>query len=406
LIYQRPEHVEAGTARDEALSLAGGLVKEFPESTDALNVMGWAWYSFGDSTAAHACWEESLRLDPDNAPAYFCMGRVASEMGDHARAAEMFREALHRDPSSIEASAKLAQALVELDKSREVVALLEGNVPPDLAGLPHRSWLSQAYLALGELEEAKRHLEFIVASSPSDREAHYLLAQVCAKLGEQAAAEEYLGKVERLHEADLRGRQKRHALRGDDAARGLLGSIYYLAGHLYSDRGLVLQAEKTWQQGKARDPADTKNRRALVRLFRNQGRLVAAVKVQEEIRDVEPETALHALEVAQLWGQLGRITEGEEVLRDILQQFPTWGRGYAELARLFLKSEGKLEEAREAAKKAVELDPTAAHYSLLGATCWKTGDYDQARKAVEQAVALDPKNAEYQRLQEHVRENL
>ena len=88
--------------------------------------------------------------------------------------------------------------------------------------------------------------------------------------------------------------------------------------------------------------------------------------------------------------------EAEQAYRKAIELTPRQAGGYLALAGLYLDKGRKLPEARKLAEKAVELEPTAKNYFLLGAACLRSGDAAAARSAARQAAALDPFNSEYQ----------
>jgi Flp pilus assembly protein TadD len=65
----------------------------------------------------------------------------------------------------------------------------------------------------------------------------------------------------------------------------------------------------------------------------------------------------------------------------------------------------RLSEARTAAQRAVDLEPTASNYSVLGAVCARTGDSDAALAAIETAMNMEPNNAKYTQLYEQIQRN-
>jgi Flp pilus assembly protein TadD len=77
---------------------------------------------------------------------------------------------------------------------------------------------------------------------------------------------------------------------------------------------------------------------------------------------------------------------------------------HAALAQLYLKTNRKLPQARELLRTAVELEPTAPNYFLLGTACLASGDSTGAGEAISQALKLDPENATYRRLYDSMRE--
>lgn len=77
---------------------------------------------------------------------------------------------------------------------------------------------------------------------------------------------------------------------------------------------------------------------------------------------------------------------------------PEKSDGYRELAKLYLKSDIKLQEAKNLAEKAVKQGPTAVNYMALSQACDKNGDTAGAISAAKQAVELEPSNPIYQRI--------
>ncbi len=95
---------------------------------------------------------------------------------------------------------------------------------------------------------------------------------------------------------------------------------------------------------------------------------------------------------------LDLFDEAESAYQRVIELTPQQASPYVALARLYLDHVRKLPEAKKLAEEAVQRQPSAQHYYLLGATCQANGDKAGARKAVAQAAALDPQNPEYQRV--------
>ena len=65
-----------------------------------------------------------------------------------------------------------------------------------------------------------------------------------------------------------------------------------------------------------------------------------------------------------------------------------------------------LPRAKELAQKAVQLEPVAKNYFLLGMTCRANGDLEGAASALTQAAALEPHHAEFRRAREQIKQEL
>jgi len=70
---------------------------------------------------------------------------------------------------------------------------------------------------------------------------------------------------------------------------------------------------------------------------------------------------------------------------------------------LNLLQNASLDQAREYAAKAVELEPVAGHYYLLSVACIKQGDLRSALSAIQSAVRLKPQDARYGQLLQQLR---
>lgn len=112
----------------------------------------------------------------------------------------------------------------------------------------------------------------------------------------------------------------------------------------------------------------------------------------EELKSLEPKNHLHLRNEGLLYARMGKLDEAERVFREICRLEPARGFGYAALADLLLRRGRALAEARGLAERAVDLEPTAQHWTLLATTANQMGDRTAARAALERALALDPGN--------------
>ena len=90
---------------------------------------------------------------------------------------------------------------------------------------------------------------------------------------------------------------------------------------------------------------------------------------------------------------MGQFDRAEWAYRKVIRLSPRRGVGYRELANLYMQSGKDAGEARSLAEKAVQVEPTLDHYTLLGRICWHLGDKASARAALAEALRLDPANS-------------
>jgi eukaryotic-like serine/threonine-protein kinase len=89
----------------------------------------------------------------------------------------------------------------------------------------------------------------------------------------------------------------------------------------------------------------------------------------------------------------GRLTEAEQIFRDLLGQGPAQAHTYDSLG-LVLYMQGKHKEAIDAYRQAIALEPRSSRVrGRLAMTLEKLGKLDQALAAHREALALDRKNA-------------
>jgi tetratricopeptide (TPR) repeat protein len=81
---------------------------------------------------------------------------------------------------------------------------------------------------------------------------------------------------------------------------------------------------------------------------------------------------------------------------------PNKSDGYRELARVYLKTNKNLPQARQLAEKAVVLEATANNYFVLSWACYSNGDFTNALTAIQHALKQDPDNKQYQILHKYI----
>lgn len=81
----------------EALIAATELAALTPDDPVALDLLGWAYFMAGQTSAAKAALENALALDPMSARAHYHLGVVCEELGDAAGAERAYQRAVDLD---------------------------------------------------------------------------------------------------------------------------------------------------------------------------------------------------------------------------------------------------------------------------------------------------------------------
>ncbi len=144
-------------------------------------------------------YKEALAKDPSFPGIHFALGEVYYGNVDFADAEKELRLALKEDPYHPKANYYLADILVKGGKIDEAVPLLELSVPADPGFIKGYLLLGKCYATQGKLEEARKLLEKAEQMGPSEKNVHYQLAQVYARLKEPAKSQEQMQIFEKLY---------------------------------------------------------------------------------------------------------------------------------------------------------------------------------------------------------------
>jgi tetratricopeptide (TPR) repeat protein len=347
----------------------------------------------GKTAEAAEYWKKTTALDPKYPGGHYGFARIARQKGDFAAAARLARQALALDPGSDEVARFLADALMNAGENQEAIEVLQVNVGTNRRSPVSFYLLGQAYLQTEAFDKAKEAFQKAVGLSPTYTHAYYGLSVACSRLGEEDAARKHRDKFNALKERDQSAtRDELRQPKDLNVLRHGAAPVYTAAGNVYHKYGEFGAAEAVWKRGAECDPKAVRCRQALARLYERQGRPAEALKVFAELRAIAPDDPEYELAVAQQQMRLGQIDEAEKALRGLCERLPRWSRPAAALAQLCLHTGRSPEETLRWAHKAVELEPVAAHYFLLGSVYDHGGDRARALAALRRAVELEPDN--------------
>ncbi|MFH1920465.1 MAG: tetratricopeptide repeat protein [Planctomycetota bacterium] len=392
---------EVAALVEEAAEVVEGLIERLRDRVEAWDVLGGFYYKFGKRDEALNCWEQCLELDPNSSEAHYWVGIVARDRGRNEEAVESFRKAHALNPSEPQVSVHLAQTLIDLGETEEAIKVLEENLAAYPGSLPSFVLLGEIYVQLKQHDKAKEHLETAVEMDPAYTTAYYGLAKACAGLGEKAESSRYMEKFKELKAADEQAHRDWLKARDDlPSVRRRVSEIYTAAGKAYLAHGYVEMAEELSLRAVELCPSQPECYLVLAWLYERQGRLDEARDVLLRASQANPDDLGVQLRLGVFLAEQGQFDAAEKALNEAIRLMPYLGGGYAALARVHLTFGRKLSEAKELAAKAVELEPLAKNYFLLGLVCQRVGDLASAREAIERAIELEPANPEYRQARE------
>jgi tetratricopeptide (TPR) repeat protein len=387
----------------EALDMVKAIVKEYPDSIEAVSLMANTLRSLGKSAEALIYWKRCLEIDPNKAEVYDGIGRISMQKGDINEAARMWRKALEINPRMSGVSISLGRALMSLGKPSAAAPILKTEVKNS----PRNVWchflLAQAYFQLKEYEAAKRHYEAAINIDPKHTNAHYGLANACARLGLRDAAKIHMQSFAALKKQDLKGlKEETEAFNDERLTRQGLAHFYSIAGQIYLREKQYSTAEMRLLKAARLDATNVDSRKSLANLYFESKRPQQALEVYQELTEIEPTNFLHCLNVGVISARFNKPELAEKSLKKACALAPHQAAGFRELARLYLSENRKLSEARQLAQEAVKIDASAQSYFFLSWAHKLCGDSTASIVAIEQAIKLDPHNPQYLRIRQQL----
>ncbi|KPJ75149.1 MAG: hypothetical protein AMS14_04155 [Planctomycetes bacterium DG_20] len=387
----------------EAFEVGRQLIEDFPQDPEAMALMASVCNQYDQTAEAVTWWQKCLERNPRHAGAYHGLGTVALTKGENEKAAELWRKAQEADPDLPGAYRGCAVALLLSGNPDQAIVELEKEMKLSPGRREDYVLLGQAHLQLQAYEKAVENYEKAIAIRP-DPTACYGLATAYARLGRHDKAAEYRARFEQVE-----AKQDRLFGAGDRTADNRAVAVQILirthagAGRMYYARGRLEQAERHGRRVAALDPKDQASRQVLVDLYTRAGRAQEALEMCRQLQEIDPANPTYHLNAGFVLGRLGQSDAAEEAVWKGIRLAPAQPTGYRALVQVLLLANRHLSQAGAAARKLVELEPTAGNLTLLGEVYLRTGDLAGARAALKQACELEPGNETlrkaYERLQ-------
>jgi tetratricopeptide (TPR) repeat protein len=303
-----PVQPEIQALQEEAMQVADGLRKDFPDSTDPLVLMGNLHNTMGHATEAMECWQQSLEMDPGRADAYRGLGSLAMRRGQYEKALELWRKALEIKPEMAGVRTLSARALMALGRPKEAIAALQKDLQISPSASTSYFELGQAYRQLKEYDKAKENYRAATKIQPDYTNAYYGLALACERLGQKDEFAAYMEQFKRLKAQNrLVEKDLRSTYDDVDSARRSVAQTHTEAGEVYYGHDNLQKAEQHWKEAARLDPKSTACRMQLVRLYTQDGRDREALQICEELSQIEPGNATTYLNIGVLNARLNRL---------------------------------------------------------------------------------------------------
>jgi tetratricopeptide (TPR) repeat protein len=341
--------------RTEAMALLRGEVSKHPQNADARLLLGSLLSESGEAAEGISHLRASVRLRPRSAMARNALGEALSDIGDLQAAREEFEYAVALDPKLAPARENLGLVLLQAGDLAGAAKQLDRAIQSygqEDAGAYARYLRARVHTASGALKEAETDLQSAVALRPDLAEAWSDLGQVREKLDDDKGA---LAALQRAVQVNPDGA----------VAQTRLGSLYLRLGQ---PADAVRHLERAVQL----IPDDQTALNSLQRALREAGEVEKANRVKSRLtelirkRDRDSQNTLAAVNLN---------NEGAE-----------------------LQKQGKLAEAAEKYRAALELNPGHAGMRVNYAIALlRLGRWGRGLKELRTAVRQDPSNQTFQK---------
>ncbi|NIP27839.1 MAG: tetratricopeptide repeat protein [Phycisphaerae bacterium] len=398
-----PIEQQIAALKKEEGELAEIIVKEFPDTEEALQFIGNFHKRHGRREYAEKFWQKCLEINPRQLSIYCSLGETAFEAGEYEKAIDEYKKAVEIDPTAADIHKEIGHALLELGRHEESIGELEKEVQISPGSLSVHFLLGQAYFKQKKYEEAREHYETAIQLDPEYASAYYGLVRVCTALKEPEKAKEYELRFKSLKARWLEKSRAERAstllpTRDLAAIRRSVIITYLDAGKLYRARKDFRMAEALLKRAVEIDPNNIRCFEELGLLYSMTERYPEALRQFVRISEIEPSNLRSYLNIGTILSMLNRYDEAERAYRKAIAIAPEESPVYLQLAGLYLRTQTKPMEARRLAQKAVSLKASGRGYFMLSWACDVTGDQNGALKAIEQAVRLEPENLKYRQI--------
>ncbi|MBI3773686.1 MAG: tetratricopeptide repeat protein [Gammaproteobacteria bacterium] len=387
----------------------------------------------GKFNEAYQVFAEVVRLDPNNAEAYYQQAIIHFQRGEFAQGLPLIRRSVELSPDNLALRFAYARALTESKNPTDAIEqyrYILSKAPPEskeaqeadkqvglavFNGLAAQGKIQEmdqigmqlmrrhggepdvlhnigiTLYRLGRFDEAITIYRRLIGLVPNNPVAHFHLAMVLEAKGDVSGAEVSYQRVVDLAAKSPMGQTSKIKL-------GTIRGVRYLQG------GDVVLARQEFEEVIKLDPDNFQVGMSLAALHHSANELPEAIKAYEGIVDHNPDNLEARLRLGMVYLDSRRIPEGVRELDLVVarggeQQVAV--SAAALLNRVEQLVGGRLAEVRQtnrdldqylAALTQSPADPDV--YFKLGEIWLKLGNQDKAKEAFQKAAALDPGHAD------------
>lgn len=347
--------------------------EEKPEGLRARDKLATLLSLQGKQDEADKLTDQVLKENPTDNNALMARARSLLAKQDAQGAIAALRTVLHDQPKLVDAYLALADAYT---LNKEPALAKEGlmkavELNPDNVNV--RLALAQYYVKTGDLNSATKTVDEALKLSPNDYDALGAKFQLFMARKDVKSAQGTLQKIKATYPDKP--------------------TAYYLLGQVYVSQHQYDAAEREFEQGLSRFKGSYQFMDAIVKLNLAQKRPEKAiVRLNEELAK-EPYSRLYAHELlAEIYIRQKKYNEAEQAARKAIEANPTWSIPYGTLTNIYL-ARGDFASAEQANQQGLKVIPNDPQLLMNIAEMYERNqNYDKAIDAYERLVSKQPNN--------------
>ncbi len=177
---------------DMSISICQNILKQFPNNTKALVLLGQGFWQTGDSVKAIQHMEKVVETIPEEADTWLALARIWRENGQSEKAMEVLQKGVVAIPDSPTLLRELGKTLLEKQSPADAISYLQKAYEIDDQDPEGQFNLARASYQLGQYEQAWSLLEPHFASYEQEPAVARLLGHVLLAIGKTQQAKPVL----------------------------------------------------------------------------------------------------------------------------------------------------------------------------------------------------------------------
>jgi len=316
-----------------------------------------AWGYYGSVLIVHeflseaiTAYETAARLDPsDFRWPYQVAARLSAD--EPVASLEYFESALAARDDYAPLHVRYGGILARMGKTEAALASYRRAVELDRRNAFAHAGLGKCLLDTGDPEQAKTHLYRAIRLNPRCRPALSATADYWRRAGDLDEAEVFAARA-----AGVADTAAPDPVLTAVEQMGVSTTAVLNRADALVHAGRTAEARREVRKLVQDNPGSFQGRRAWGKLFLDEGDYEQAIEQFRAALEVAPEFATARLDLAYALTQMTRFDEAKAEYETVLADNPASAEGYRGLA-VCLAAMGKVQEAVESFRRAVELDP-------------------------------------------------